>query len=292
MALVDALCASSVDNAALVYSTFNAAGFLFDNAAGFYDDTGIAGGPALALQAADRAPGLSAAGDVAPCLEKQATLSPAPPRRKRRRRARSCKSREETECQRMTHIAVERNRRRQMNEYLVVLRSLMPESYVQRGDQASIVGGAIDFVKELEQQLQSLEAQKRALAHQQQHKAGRDAAPLPTAMPARASTSGGIGNACSRRAAVRGVLHVPAVRVAPVAARRHDAVGGREPRRGGRHRGDPGGDARQPPRHGAAAARPAAPHGRRPAGAPSHRAAPQRHRARLPGPLLPQPQGT
>uniref|UniRef100_A0A453PB88 BHLH domain-containing protein n=1 Tax=Aegilops tauschii subsp. strangulata TaxID=200361 RepID=A0A453PB88_AEGTS len=132
MALVDALCASSVDNAALVYSTFNAAGFLFDNAAGFYDDTGIAGGPALALQAADRAPGLSAAGDVAPCLEKQATLSPAPPRRKRRRRARSCKSREETECQRMTHIAVERNRRRQMNEYLVVLRSLMPESYVQR----------------------------------------------------------------------------------------------------------------------------------------------------------------
>ncbi|VAI59598.1 transcription factor bHLH94-like [Triticum dicoccoides] len=194
MALVDALCASSVDNAALVYSTFNAAGFLFDNAAGFYDGTGIADGPALALQAADRAPGLSAAGDVAPCLEKQSTSSPAPPRRKRRRRARSCKSREETECQRMTHIAVERNRRRQMNEYLVVLRSLMPESYVQRGDQASIVGGAIDFVKELEQQLQSLEAQKRTLAHYQQHKAGCDATPLPAAMPTRASTSG--GNAC------------------------------------------------------------------------------------------------
>ncbi|XP_037447854.1 transcription factor bHLH94-like [Triticum dicoccoides] len=183
MALVDALCASSVDNAALVYSTFNAAGFLFDNAAGFYDGAGIAGAPAHEPQAAD----------VAAPAEKQATSSPAPPRRKRRRRARSCKSREETECQRMTHIAVERNRRRQMNEYLVVLRSLMPVSYVQRGDQASIVGGAIDFVKELEQQLQSLEAQKRALAHQQQqHKAGRDAAPLP----ARASTSGGIGNAC------------------------------------------------------------------------------------------------
>ncbi|KAM3242985.1 hypothetical protein ACQJBY_055148 [Aegilops geniculata] len=178
MALVGALCASSVDNAALVYSTFNAAGFLFDNAAGFYDGAGIAGAPAHELQAAD----------VAAPAEKQATSSPAPTRRKRRRRARSCKSREETECQRMTHIAVERNRRRQMNEYLVVLRSLMPESYVQRGDQASIVGGAIDFVKELEQQLQSLEAQKRALAHQHQHKAGRDAA--------RASTSGGIGNAC------------------------------------------------------------------------------------------------
>uniref|UniRef100_J3M0W3 BHLH domain-containing protein n=2 Tax=Oryza brachyantha TaxID=4533 RepID=J3M0W3_ORYBR len=67
----------------------------------------------------------------------------------------------------MTHIAVERNRRRQMNEYLAVLRSLMPESYVHRGDQASIVGGAIDFVKELEQLLQSLEAQKRTLLMQQ-----------------------------------------------------------------------------------------------------------------------------
>ncbi|KAF2316899.1 hypothetical protein GH714_042240 [Hevea brasiliensis] len=60
----------------------------------------------------------------------------------------------------MTHIAVERNRRKQMNEYLSVLRSLMPESYVQRGDQASIIGGAINFVKELEQRLQLLGAQK------------------------------------------------------------------------------------------------------------------------------------
>jgi len=32
-----------------------------------------------------------------------------------------------------------------------------------QGDQASIVGGAIDFVKELEQHLQSLEVQKRTL---------------------------------------------------------------------------------------------------------------------------------
>mgnify|MGYP002413901659 CR=1 FL=1 len=122
MALVDALCASSVDNAALVYSTFNAAGFLFDNAAGFYDGAGIAGAPAHEPQAAD----------VAAPAEKQATSSPAPPRRKRRRRARSCKNREDAESQRMTHIAVERNRRKQMNEYLAALRSLMPESYVQR----------------------------------------------------------------------------------------------------------------------------------------------------------------
>lgn len=39
-----------------------------------------------------------------------------------------------------------------------------------QGDQASIVGGAIDFVKELEQLLQSLEAQKRTL---QQREAGK-----------------------------------------------------------------------------------------------------------------------
>ncbi|CAN8312939.1 unnamed protein product [Cochlearia groenlandica] len=77
--------------------------------------------------------------------------------RKRRRRMRNCKNKEEIESQRMTHIAVERNRRKQMNEYLAVLRSLMPSSYAQRGDQASIVGGAINYVKELEHILQSME---------------------------------------------------------------------------------------------------------------------------------------
>ncbi|KAL3817924.1 hypothetical protein ACJIZ3_003829 [Penstemon smallii] len=89
-------------------------------------------------------------------------------RKKRRRRPKVCKNKEEAENQRMTHIAVERNRRKQMNEHLAVLRSLMPESYVQRGDQASIVGGAIEFVKELEHILQSLEAKKYALQQQQQ----------------------------------------------------------------------------------------------------------------------------
>lgn len=53
-------------------------------------------------------------------------------RKKRRRKPRVCKNKEEAESQRMTHIAVERNRRKQMNEHLAVLRSLMPESYVQR----------------------------------------------------------------------------------------------------------------------------------------------------------------
>ncbi|KAG2303607.1 hypothetical protein Bca4012_062344 [Brassica carinata] len=84
---------------------------------------------------------------------------PIQPRRKRRR-TRSNKNKEEIESQRMTHIAVERNRRKQMNEYLAVLRSLMPSSYAQRGDQASIVGGAINYVKELEHILQSMEPRR------------------------------------------------------------------------------------------------------------------------------------
>ena len=53
-------------------------------------------------------------------------------RPKQRRRARAKKNKEEIENQRMTHIAVERNRRKQMNEYLNMLRDLMPHSYVQR----------------------------------------------------------------------------------------------------------------------------------------------------------------
>jgi Helix-loop-helix DNA-binding domain len=51
---------------------------------------------------------------------------------RKRRRTKNVKNRKEIENQRMTHIAVERNRRRQMNEYLAILRSLMPQSYAQR----------------------------------------------------------------------------------------------------------------------------------------------------------------
>ncbi|XP_022734230.1 transcription factor SPEECHLESS-like [Durio zibethinus] len=63
--------------------------------------------------------------------------------------------------QRLSHITVERNRRKQMNEHLSVLRSLMPSFYVKRGDQASIIGGVVDYVNELQQVLQSLEAKKQ-----------------------------------------------------------------------------------------------------------------------------------
>uniref|UniRef100_N1R393 Transcription factor FAMA n=1 Tax=Aegilops tauschii TaxID=37682 RepID=N1R393_AEGTA len=52
--------------------------------------------------------------------------------RRKRRRTRTAKNSEEGESHRMTHIAVERNRRKQMNEYLAALRSLMPPSYALR----------------------------------------------------------------------------------------------------------------------------------------------------------------
>ncbi|KAE8664049.1 Transcription factor SPEECHLESS [Hibiscus syriacus] len=63
--------------------------------------------------------------------------------------------------QRVSHITVERNRRKQMNEHLSVLRSLMPCFYVKRGDQASIIGGVVDYISELQQVLHSLQAKKQ-----------------------------------------------------------------------------------------------------------------------------------
>lgn len=53
-------------------------------------------------------------------------------KKNKRKRGRTSKTSEEVERQRMTHIAVERNRRMQMNQHLQILRSLMPNSYVQR----------------------------------------------------------------------------------------------------------------------------------------------------------------
>ncbi|KAF5752287.1 basic helix-loop-helix family protein [Tripterygium wilfordii] len=61
----------------------------------------------------------------------------------------------------MSHMTVERNRRRQMNEHLKVLRSLTPCFYIKRGDQASIIGGVIEFIKELNLVLQALEAKEK-----------------------------------------------------------------------------------------------------------------------------------
>ncbi|CAH2043363.1 unnamed protein product [Thlaspi arvense] len=81
------------------------------------------------------------------------------PPRKKRRRTRNKKKMEEKENQRMNHIAVERNRRRQMNHFLSILKSMMPLSYSQRSDQASIIEGTINYLKKQEQRLQSVEVQ-------------------------------------------------------------------------------------------------------------------------------------
>ncbi|CAN0902920.1 Transcription factor SPEECHLESS [Linum grandiflorum] len=66
---------------------------------------------------------------------------------------------------RVSHTTVERNRRKQMNGHLSLLRSLMPSFYVKRGDQASIIGGVVEYIKELQQVLQSLEAKKQRKAY-------------------------------------------------------------------------------------------------------------------------------
>ncbi|KAK6936723.1 Myc-type, basic helix-loop-helix (bHLH) domain [Dillenia turbinata] len=67
--------------------------------------------------------------------------------------------------QKMSHVTVERNRRKQMNEHLSILRSLMPCFYVKRGDQASIIAGVVEFINELQQVLQSLKAKKQRKAY-------------------------------------------------------------------------------------------------------------------------------
>ncbi|CAL9766349.1 unnamed protein product [Musa acuminata subsp. burmannicoides] len=69
-------------------------------------------------------------------------------------------------------MAVERNRSRQMNEHLRVLTSL-------------IAGGAIVFVKELEQLLQCLESQKRRrlFGGGEAPRSATDAPPLPNQQP-------------------------------------------------------------------------------------------------------------
>ncbi|CAL9099876.1 unnamed protein product [Musa acuminata var. zebrina] len=84
--------------------------------------------------------------------------------------------------QKMSHITVERNRRKQMNDHLSVLRSLMPCFYVKRGDQASIIGGVVEYIKELQQVLQSLEAKKQRKAY------GELLSPRPASSPRSSST--------------------------------------------------------------------------------------------------------
>ncbi|CAM0945945.1 unnamed protein product [Alopecurus aequalis] len=76
-----------------------------------------------------------------------------------------------------SHITVERNRRKQMNENLAVLRTLMPCFYVKRGDQASVIGGVVDYIKELQEVLHALEAKKHRKVYTEQVLSPRPTAP-------------------------------------------------------------------------------------------------------------------
>lgn len=78
---------------------------------------------------AELAPKTSSAGTTTPVATEPAS---AGEKRKRKRPRRLARNVEEVESQRMTHIAVERNRRKLMNDHLGCLRALMPPSFVQR----------------------------------------------------------------------------------------------------------------------------------------------------------------
>ncbi|KAK1653497.1 hypothetical protein QYE76_071302 [Lolium multiflorum] len=134
---------------------------------------------------------------AAPVVETPvATTRAGAERRRKRPRARpratpppeKRKKPEEAECQRMTHIAVERNRRRLMNDHLASLRSLIPSDYIPRSDQATVVGGAIDYVKQLEQQLVALQALAAAQRGGEAPRWGRRPRPRRTACSCRRST--------------------------------------------------------------------------------------------------------
>ncbi|KAK6135341.1 hypothetical protein DH2020_030929 [Rehmannia glutinosa] len=113
----------------------------------------------------------SAYSPISAFLESETELEAASPNCKRQKvnvaiTASASQMEEETQPRTTSsHITVERNRRKQMNEHLSVLRSLMPCFYVKRGDQASIIGGVINYINELQQVLQSLEAKKQRKAY-------------------------------------------------------------------------------------------------------------------------------
>ncbi|KAK4786697.1 hypothetical protein SAY86_010530 [Trapa natans] len=116
--------------------------------------------PVLGLEGAQRS---SSRANESETENETAAAAPASSPRSKRPRAQveSSDMEKEDGTQRISHITVERNRRKQMNEHLSVLRSLMPCFYVKRGDQASIIEGVVDYINELQQILQSLEAKRQ-----------------------------------------------------------------------------------------------------------------------------------
>ncbi|XP_039814644.1 transcription factor MUTE-like [Panicum virgatum] len=117
----------------------------------------------------------------------------------------------------MSHIAVERNRRRQMNDHLKVLPSLTPALYIKRGDQASIISGAIDFIRELQQVLESLEARKRRRSTNTSGGFSPSPTPSPRSHLALSSSSSGCGAATPPSPPVLAVKELAACCNSPVA---------------------------------------------------------------------------
>ncbi|GAB4826279.1 hypothetical protein Ancab_009144 [Ancistrocladus abbreviatus] len=121
--------------------------------------------------------------------------------------------------QRMSHITVERNRRKQMNEHLSVLRSLMPCFYVKRGDQASIIGGVVDYINELQQVLQSLEAKKQRKVYSEVLSPRLVSSPRPSPLsPRKPPLSPRLNLPISPRTPQPGSPYRPAARLQPLAA--------------------------------------------------------------------------
>ncbi|KAG6670983.1 hypothetical protein I3843_Q023600 [Carya illinoinensis] len=119
--------------------------------------------------------------------ESESELEPSP-KSKRLKLAGMTSSEEanpEGQTRSTSHITVERNRRKQMNEHLSVLRALMPCFYVKRGDQASIIGGVVDYIKELQQVLQSLESKKQRKVYSEVLSPRLVSSPRPSALSPR-----------------------------------------------------------------------------------------------------------
>ncbi|KAJ1433063.1 Myc-type, basic helix-loop-helix [Sesbania bispinosa] len=67
-----------------------------------------------------------------------------------------------------SHVLAERRRREKLNERFIILRSLVP--FVTKTDKASILGDTIEYVKQLSDTVQSLEARKRQMEADQRRR--------------------------------------------------------------------------------------------------------------------------
>ncbi|KAJ6412344.1 hypothetical protein OIU84_005409 [Salix udensis] len=80
------------------------------------------------------------------------------------------------------HVLAERRRREKLNERFIMLRSLVP--FVTKMDKASILGDTIEYVKQLCQKIQDLEARNKQMESEQR--------PRPVDRPQRTTTSDGL----------------------------------------------------------------------------------------------------